>query len=101
MISKFIQATKQMGQLRKLKRQLESLESEGAAGAGMVRVRMNGARLVRRVTIDPEVVKGGDVELLEDLVKAAVNDASRKVDQQLQAQLASAEELGRSVAGRR
>ena len=55
-----------------------------AAGGGMVKVRMNGARQVRRVTIDPEAVRSGDVELLEDLVKAAINDASRKIEQQMQ-----------------
>ena len=100
MLSKIHQVTQQMGQLRKLKRQIESLEGEGAAGGGMVKVRMNGARQVRRVTIDPEAVRSGDVELLEDLVKAAVNDASRKIEQQMQERLGSLEELGQLAAGR-
>ena len=100
MFSKIHQVTKQMGQLRKLKRQMESVESEGAAGGGVVRVRMNGARQVRRVTIDPQAVKTGDVELLENLVKAAVNDASRKIEAEMQARIGSLEELGQ-IAGNR
>ena len=100
MFSKIHQVTKQMGQLRKLKRQMESVESEGAAGGGVVRVRMNGARQVRRVTIDPQAVKTGDVELLESLVKAAVNDASRKIEAEMQARIGSLEELGQ-IAGNR
>ena len=100
MFSRIHQVSKQMGQLRRLKRQIESLESEGAAGGGMVRVRMNGVRTVRRVTIDPEAVRSGDVELLEDLVKAAVNDASRKVEQQMQERLGSLEEFEQLAGGR-
>lgn len=100
MFSKINQVTKQMGKLRRLKRQIEALEGEGAAGGGVVRVRMNGARQVRRVTIDPETVRSGDVELLEDLVKAAVNDASRKIEQQMQESLGSMEELGQLAGGR-
>ena len=100
MFSKIHQVTKQMGQLRRLKRQIEALEGEGASGAGMVKVRMNGARQVRRVTIDPEALRSGDVELLEDLVKAAVNDASRKVEQQMQERLGALEELGQVTGGR-
>ena len=100
MFSKIHQVSKQMGQLRRLKRQIESLEGEGAAGGGMVRVRMNGARTVRRVTIDPAAVHTGDVELLEDLVKAAVNDASRKIEQQMQERLGSLEDIGQLAGGR-
>ena len=99
MFSKMQQVSKQMGRLRRLKRQIESVEDEGAAGGGMVKVRMNGARAVRKVTIDPEVLKGGDVELLEDLVKAAVNDASRKVERQMQERLESLDELGQLTGG--
>lgn len=100
MLSKIHQVTKQMGKLRKLKRQIESLEGEGTAGGGMVTVRMNGARQVRRVKIDPEALRAGDVELLEDLVKAAVNDASRKIEQQMQERLGSLEEVGQLAGGR-
>ena len=90
MFSRMQQASRQLARMRKLKRQIESLEREGTAGAGMVKVRMNGARMVRRVTIEPEVFKSGDAELLEELVKAAINDASRKIERELAQQVRSA-----------
>ncbi len=101
MFSKVHQVAKQMGQLRKLKRQIESIEGEGVAGGGMVRVRMNGARKVRQVRIDPKALRPGDVELLEDLVKAAMNDASRKIEQQMSEQLGSMGGALSELTGRR
>ena len=89
-----------MGQLRKLKRQIESLEGEGAAGGGMVKVRMNGARQVRRVTIDPEVVRSGDVELLEDLVKAAIMTPPGRSSSRCRKGWVSIEELGQLTGGK-
>ena len=83
MLSKIQQATRQLAEMAKLKREIEAMETEGSAGGGIVRVRMNGSRMVRRVMIDPEVLKSGDAELLEELVKAAINDASRKVERDL------------------
>ena len=73
----------------KFKKQLEDLNVEATAGGGMVSVQMNGNKTVLRVTIDPEVVDKDDVEMLQDLVTAAVNEASRKVDEQAQQQLGS------------
>ena len=73
----------------KLKKQLEDLSVEATAGGGMVSVQMNGNKTVLRVTIDPEVVDKDDVEMLQDLVTAAVNEASRKVDEEAQQQLGS------------
>jgi hypothetical protein len=48
---------------------------------------MNGQKVLRSITIDPEVVKSGDVEMLQDLIVAAVNEAGRKVDQEMQTSL--------------
>ncbi len=73
----------------KLKKQLEDLSVEATAGGGMVSVQMNGNKTVLSVTIDPEVVDKDDVEMLQDLVTAAVNEASRKVDAEAQQQLGS------------
>ena len=73
----------------KFKKQLEDLSVEATAGGGMVSVRMNGNKTVLSVTIDPEVVDKDDVEMLQDLVTAAVNEASRKVDEEAQQQLGS------------
>jgi DNA-binding YbaB/EbfC family protein len=57
---------------------------EASAGGGSVNVKMNGQKKVQSVTIDPEVVRSGDVEMLQDLIVAAVNEAGRKVDAELQ-----------------
>jgi DNA-binding YbaB/EbfC family protein len=73
----------------KFKKQLEEMNVEATAGGGMVAVRMNGNKNVLSVTIDPEVVDKDDVEMLQDLVTAAVNEASRKVDEAAQEQLGS------------
>jgi nucleoid-associated protein EbfC len=73
------------------KRQYELLQQkmaetivEGSAGGGSVVIKMDGRKQVLSIKIDPETVKSGDVEMLQDLVTAAVNGASRKVDEALQ-----------------
>lgn len=73
------------------KRQYELLQQkmaetivEGSAGGGTVVVKMDGRKQVLSVKIDPETVKSGDVEMLQDLVTAAINGASHKVDETLQ-----------------
>jgi DNA-binding YbaB/EbfC family protein len=73
----------------KFQQQLEALEVEASSGGGMVTVKMSGNKLVTEVTIDPEVVDPEDVEMLQDLIVAAVNEAARKVDAEAQNQLGS------------
>lgn len=73
----------------KFKQQLEAIDVEASSGGGMVTVRMNGNKLVTGVVIDPEVVSADDVEMLQDLIVAAVNEAARKVDEEAQQQLGS------------
>jgi DNA-binding YbaB/EbfC family protein len=60
---------------------------EASAGGGSVIVKMNGQKQVLAVKIEPEVVKSGDVEMIQDLVMAALNEASRRVDQAMQSSL--------------
>jgi DNA-binding YbaB/EbfC family protein len=76
-----------MQQARQMQEQLQKrmseLRVEASAGGGMVTVVVNGAKQVQSITIDPEVVSKDEVEMLQDLIAAAVNDASRKVDEQL------------------
>jgi len=67
-----------------LQKQMAELRVEASAGGGMVTVRVNGAKQIQSITIDPEVVSKEDVEMLQDLIVAAVNDAQRKVDQEMQ-----------------
>ena len=80
--------------LAQAKQQAESLQEkmretvvDGSAGVGTVTIKMNGQKQVLRVTIDPETVKAGDLEMLQDLITAAVNDAGRKVDEAMQSKL--------------
>jgi DNA-binding YbaB/EbfC family protein len=60
---------------------------EATAGGGSISVKMNGRKQILALKIDPEAVKGGDVEMLQDLVTAAVNEASRRVDEAMQSSL--------------
>jgi len=65
----------------RLQRELAETDIEATVGGGMVTVVMNGVKQVRAVTIDPEVVSKDDIEMLQDLIVAAINDAQRKVDE--------------------
>jgi DNA-binding YbaB/EbfC family protein len=67
----------------RLQREMADLRMEATAGGGMVTVVVNGAKQVQSLKIDPEVVSKEDVEMLQDLILAAVNDAQRKVDEEL------------------
>jgi DNA-binding YbaB/EbfC family protein len=64
----------------RLQKQMADLRVEGNAGGGMVTVVVNGTKQVQSLTIDPEVVSKDDVEMLQDLIVAALNDAHRKAD---------------------
>jgi hypothetical protein len=77
------QAQKQLAQIQRIQDELEGLTVEGSAGGGVVKVTMSGKQVVESVTIDPEALE--DVDLLQDLIAAAVNDAFAKT-QQLAAQ---------------
>src|SRR5260370_42299216 len=70
-----------------LQKQVESVHVEASAGGGMVSVKMNGQKQVTEIRIDPEVFTGKDQELLQDLVRAAVNEAARRVDEELTSQV--------------
>jgi nucleoid-associated protein EbfC len=70
-----------------LQKQVESVHVEASAGGGMVVVKMNGQKQVTDVRIEPEVFAGKDAELLQDLFRAAVNEAGRRVDEELAAQM--------------
>lgn len=71
----------------RLQQQIESVKVEASAGGGMVTVRMNGQKQVLEVRIEPEVFAEKDQEMLQDLVRAAVNEASRRVDEELADQM--------------
>jgi DNA-binding YbaB/EbfC family protein len=68
----------------KIQAEIAALVLEASSGGGMVKVEMDGQKQVRSLKIDPEVVNKDDVEMLQDLVLTAVNEASRKVDEAIQ-----------------
>ncbi len=86
-IANVMQQAKQMQE--RLQQQMAELRVEASAGGGMVTVVVDGAKQLLSLRIDPEVVSKDDVEMLQDLIVAAVNDAHRKVD----------ERLGQSMSG--
>jgi hypothetical protein len=70
-----------------LQKQVETVHVEASAGGGMVSVKMNGQKQITEVRIEPEVFKSKDQEMLQDLVRAAVNEAARRVDEELASQM--------------
>lgn len=68
---------------QRLQKQMADMRVEATAGGGMVTVVLNGTKQLESIKIDPEVVSKDDVEMLQDLILAAVNDATRKVDEQV------------------
>ena len=67
----------------RLKKQMDDIRVEATAGGGMVTVVVNGHKHLRSLRIDPTVVSKDDLEMLQDLIVAAINDAHRKVDEEL------------------
>jgi DNA-binding YbaB/EbfC family protein len=70
-----------------MQRQMAELRIEASAGGGMVTVVVNGLKQVQSLKLDPEVVNKDDVEMLQDLILAAINDASRKADDAMSQQV--------------
>ncbi|MEX5219804.1 MAG: YbaB/EbfC family nucleoid-associated protein [Nitrospira sp.] len=77
------QAQAMQEQMAKVQEQASAKTVSGTAGGGIVTVTANGAMQIVSVTFDPEVVKSGDVEMLQDLVVAASNDALRKAHEMM------------------
>jgi DNA-binding YbaB/EbfC family protein len=82
------QMMKQAAQMQeRLQKQMAEMRVDGSSGGGMVTVTVNGAKQLQSVRIDPDCVSKEDVEMLQDLIVAAVADAHRKVDDELQKQV--------------
>jgi DNA-binding YbaB/EbfC family protein len=82
---------KQVGEMQarmqKMQEELGALEIEGQAGAGLVKVTLTGKGEMKRLSIDPSLMKPDETEILEDLVVAATQDAKAKLDAQLQSKM--------------
>lgn len=66
-----------------LSRELEEMEIEASSGGGMVSIKMNGHKKILSIEIDPEVINPDDPEMLQDLIMAAINEASRKAEEEM------------------
>jgi nucleoid-associated protein EbfC len=72
-----------------VQQQVNSVNVDASAGGGMVTVKMNGQKQIVNLKVEPEVFASKDAELLQDLIRAAVNEASRRVDEELANQMKS------------
>jgi len=82
------QAQDMQQKMQDMQLKLEAEESEGAAGGGMVKIRINGKNMMLAVKIDDSLMKAEEKEVLEDLLVAAYNDARGKVDAAFSDQMA-------------
>ena len=87
------QAQELQSKMGEMQAKLASLEVEGAAGGGMVVVALNGKGEMRRLKVEPALLKPDEAEVMEDLIVAAHNDAKAKLEQKL------AEEMGKLTGG--
>ena len=87
------QAQKMQQDMLKMQEELEVAEFEATSGGGAVAVKATGKKEITEIKIKPEVVDADDIEMLEDLIMVAINDALKKVDS------ANSEKLGRLTGG--
>jgi DNA-binding YbaB/EbfC family protein len=71
-------------QYESLQKKMQETVVEASSGGGTVQVKMDGRKQLLSLKIEPEAVQAGDIEMLQDLITAAVNEAARKVDQAMQ-----------------
>lgn len=81
------QANQMQARMKKMQDELATREFDGTSGGGAIKVKVNGDSLLTSIQIDPEVLKAGDVELLQDMIKSAVNDASKKAKETSNAEM--------------
>ena len=74
------QAQQMQAKINEAQKKLEAMEVEGSAGGGMVKLRISGKNALLSLSIDPSLMVAGEQEILEDLVKAAHDDARRKLE---------------------
>jgi len=82
------QLMKQAQQMQdQMQKKMSEVKVEGTAGGGMVKATMGGSKELIAIEIDKEAVDPNDIEMLQDMIVAAVNEATRKVDESMQSQL--------------
>lgn len=81
------QAQRMQAQMEEKQAEIQAMEFEASAGGGVVSVTVNGRKELTKVEIDPDAVDPDDVEMLQDLILAACNEALKKCDQETQSQM--------------
>ncbi len=81
------QVQKMQKQMEDMQNELEQREVEATAGGGAVSVKVTGKKALLGIKIDPEVIDKDDVEMLEDMIMAAINEASRKADEMMETEM--------------
>src|SRR5207237_8882820 len=71
----------------KMQREMEELRVDASAGGGVVTVEMKGNHQILSLKVDPEIVKENDIEMLQDMIVTAINEANRKVDEAMKSKL--------------
>jgi DNA-binding YbaB/EbfC family protein len=81
------EAQKMQAKMAEMQEKMAEMELIGVAGGGMVKITVNGRGEMRKASIDPSLIDPAEVEILEDLIVAAFNDAKAKVEQETQAEM--------------
>ena len=81
------QAQKMQAKMEELQANFDAAEIIGVSGGGMVKVILTGKGMAKRVKIDPSLVIPDDVEVLEDLITAAVNDARNRIEEKMKEEM--------------
>ena len=89
-ISQIMKQAKEMQEkMAEMQKKIEETEIEGLSGGGAVKVIINGKHVLKKITIDPNIVDKNEVEVLEDLILAALNDPSKKISENMSNQMNS------------
>ena len=83
------QAKEMQDKMQELQKKVEQTEVEGTAGGGMIKITINGKHIATKVEIDPSLINVEEKDVLEDLFVAAINDATKKVSENMNNELGS------------
>ena len=83
------QAKAMQDKMQELQKKVENSEVTGESGGGLVKITINGKHIAKKIEIDPSLLKESEVDILEDLIVAAMNDATNKVSENMNSELGS------------
>ena len=83
------QAKAMQDKMQELQKKVEDSEVTGISGGGLVKITLNGKHIAKKVEVDTSLLKENEVDILEDLIVAAINDATNKVSENMNSELGS------------